>query len=240
MRSLFLAALFFALPAFAASPTYISNGGMTGTAGGNVDVTYPSSPSSDDIFILFAGCSRTDVTYGAVSGWNGPIQKNTEPGDATAAWYWKRSAGTESGTVTVTRSPTQGTSYGVIAMFRGCVTTEAPHEQEATNQADSNTASSSSVTPTTDDTRIVCLIAVEDDVSIATLSGGDYAEDFELNDATGQDFAFAVDSFAMSTATTEGAQTASLGGTDSWITFTLALKSLAAPDTGRRRSNVSG
>ena len=239
MRRFILALILFALPAWAAAPTYVGVSiGIAADAGTSIDIAYPSL-TGDDILIIVVGASAGTETFNAISGWTGPLDTTSEPGDWTCAWYWKRAVGDESGTQTATRTSSTGTMYGVMSSWRGCITTETPYEKNTANTADSGTASSNSITPDTDNARIVCFINVEDNQSIGTLTGGNYAEDYELTSSAGQDAQMACDSYGQTTATTEGAQTSALGGTDSWVTFTMALKSEAGPE-GRRRSNTSG
>ena len=243
MRRLLLAALLFALPAWAAAPSYVGNGGIAALfKGTSIDVAYPNPSNNDIVILIMASSSTTDDVFSAVSNFNGPIDTQHQTGNWHVAWYWKRANGAEgTGTEACGRNSGSGTLYGLMVNYSGCITTETPYSQAATAGGQSTSASSSSITPNTDNARIVCFINVEDNVSVGTLTGGNYAEDYELASSEGGDTSLAADSYGQTTATTEGAQTSALGGSEYWITYTMALKSEAEPEpTGRRRSNTSG
>jgi hypothetical protein len=214
-----------------ASPTYQGNGGIAYSSSDTVTPAYPTL-QANDILILQIVCD-TNNTHNAVSGWTKVTQRNQGTG-ASASWYWKRAVGDESGNLTVTQSAA-GDIWAVISCWRGCLASGTPFElEQETSGNGPNNIVSSSITPTVDETRIVCLLCVEDNTFTGPLDGGNYATDFEIPDTNSSDAELAANSFAQATAANEPVRTGVVGN-DDWITFTFAL----LPPTGANQINFA-
>jgi len=202
-----------------ASPTYVGNGGIAYSSSNTVTPTYPTL-QADDILILQVVGDNVN-THNQPTGWTKVTQRN-QGTQASASWFWKRAVGDESGTLTVTQS-SSGDVWAVISSWRGCREIGTPFEQEQENSDKGvNTVSSSSITPTINETRIVCLICVEDDTFTGPLEGGNYATNYEIPDTNANDAELAANSFAQAVAANEPARLGSVLN-DNWITFTFAL-----------------
>jgi len=165
----------------AVGPTYVDNGGVGESLGGSVDVPYPATVDENDILILQLLSSEA-ANHNAIDGWT-KVTEVDQGTNSTVSWYWKRAAGTESGSVTATKGTASGSFYGLISRWSGCITSGTPYEESSSTSGSSAAASSSSITPTGNGRRIVCLIAAEGDIPVGTLAGGNYAEDFEITDS---------------------------------------------------------
>jgi hypothetical protein len=165
----------------AVGPTYVDNGGVGESLGGSVDVPYPATVDENDILILQLLSSEA-ANHNAIDGWT-KVTEVDQGTNSTVSWYWKRAAGTESGSVTATKGTASGSFYGLISRWSGCITSGTPYEESSSTSGSSAAASSSSITPTGNGRRIVCLIAAEGDITVGTLAGGNYAEDFEITDS---------------------------------------------------------
>jgi len=165
-----------------AQPVYEGHGGIGESQDSDtVNVPYPTTINENDILILQT-LSTVDDDFDTPSGWNFANSVN-QGANSTAAWYWKRAVGTESGNVACTRLETTGGFFGIISRWSNCKTSGTPFEGATSANGSSSTVSSSSITPTVNYNRIVCLICAEAATAVGTLAGGNYAEDFEVNSA---------------------------------------------------------
>lgn len=208
-----------------AAPAYVSNGGIGATdASTTVAVPFPASIASGDILLLQLVSGNNSVDHQTPSGFSSICTQIAQSTNASFSWWWKRADGTESGNLTCSRTSSTLQFSGVMSRWTGAIASGTPYNVVTpATVGRSTTCTSSAITPTYDAASVICMIQVEDNVSIAQLSGGNYVERFEVTSATGDDTEIALDSFTQTTATAEVARTATVGGTDSWGQVTLAL-----------------
>lgn len=217
-----------------ASPTYVGNGGLVVSASGaaSFDVNLPASPVADDILFLQLQDRVVNTSeeweFPDISGWT-KIHDGVQTGALIkqhSALFWKRAGSSEPDSVTVVRTNLGGNCYGLISQWRGCVSSGTPFSTPAV-RTDVNTSFlySSSVTPTSYNSRILVLTNWLENADIGAFSGGNYSEDYDLNSAVGVDAAFSASSFAMDVPANEPERSASIGSSRAWHTYTMALYS---------------
>jgi hypothetical protein len=218
-----------------ASPSYKGNGGLAYSAAGSISVAYPTLAENDILIIQVL--SDDDDTHNAVADFT-KVTQLAESTACSASWYWKRATGSESGNITVTKTNADGLMVGVMSAWQDCVEEGTPYEQQQENSGDGvNSVSSSSITPVTNDNRVVCLICVEDNTYTGILAGGNYAADYELPSSDGTDSELAAESFPQETAANEPARTG-ICGNDNWVTFTFALLPVPSAVTYTKTSDL--
>jgi hypothetical protein len=206
-----------------AAPVYQGNGGIAFGASTSVAVAYPAL-AANDILIIQLISNDGNADHQQPSGFSAIVTQTVQSTNATASWWWKRAAGTESGTLSCTRTSATGAGFwGVMSCWRGAVTSGTPFNTAGPATGRTSSFSSSTITPSYDNSRVICLCQLEDNTALGTLAGGNYAEDFELPQGDDTDANISANSFAQTTAAQEVARAGSVGGTDSWLTVTLAL-----------------
>jgi len=124
---------------------------------------YPSTVNANDILILIVFHTNND-TFNTPTGWTHVADKSSPTSDKRAAWFWKRATGSETGTVTVTRTQVATNRfYGVIARFSGVKTTSQPYSSYGSWSENATTTYRSSALTTTGDNRLVVALVAEAD-----------------------------------------------------------------------------
>lgn len=116
------------------TPAFVAAGSPDATAGGSVAPTYPASVQTNDILFLYVITNSpvANPTISTPAGWTAVSSYHSTATDVATALFWRRAAGGESGTVTVSFSASvsaSGVGYGVISQWRGCVTSGDPYER---------------------------------------------------------------------------------------------------------------
>ena len=209
-----------------AQPTYVASG--TAAAGASASSVAPGYPTlqADDILILqsFSG-NDAAWTHDTPSGWT-LISSVTNAG-ISAYFYWKRATGSESGTLTHTRSGgTGGLFYAIIHSFRGCIATGTPYEDATTNGVTTSTTPSTATIDTTDVDRLVCAFcsfAGDDAISSGYPPTG-YTDRSNVSTATGSDGRMMLATIGQASAgTVTGVTLATIAAAQAWRTLALAL-----------------
>lgn len=226
-----------AAPVLAAAGT--ANAGTAGTA----TPTYPASIAANDILILVA-IHYTSVTNptswsAPTTGWTSIVDSLiNRPVDGIAngriGVWWKRAAGGESGTVTVTQSGgTTGAStvtFAQIYRLTGCETSGNPWDGAVFKTAASGsgtTATFDTVTISGSERTIVGFYLAGDNIATATPTG--YAATLAADTtATGSDAE--LQTFTKTNTSTDGSVTSATGlaTSISWGTVHITFKPPAA------------
>lgn len=104
--------------------TFQNKGTASGGTGGSVTPTYPATPSANDIFLLAVlSYSSGGTTISTPAGWsvvdNVTFEDDSNNEDGSAAVFYKISDGTETGTVTVSKTGATGAGTVMFAqMYR--------------------------------------------------------------------------------------------------------------------------
>jgi hypothetical protein len=144
-------------------PYFVANGAQAGSYNvQTANVPYPAGLQLDDIAILEVRtqglAATTTPAISRPGGWTAianPVgPSGSTAGDphsdvkSTAAWFWKRLAGTEVGTVAAMAVGGDGASQGVMgrmSLWRGCVQNGDPFESAASASGDSTTLEATSI-----------------------------------------------------------------------------------------------
>lgn len=119
------------------TPTYVDNGGLTANIGQSVNVNYPSTNNND--ILLMIVYDELDNLVLSVSGWS-EIVSGSVVGSEAWKWFWRRSDGTETGSVNVSSLTDEGLLMaGIMYRFSGCVTTGLPYENSIVDVESNNT-----------------------------------------------------------------------------------------------------
>jgi hypothetical protein len=104
------------------APTYVARGSLVAHVGSTILVPYYAGLAANDIAIIQVGLADT-ATIAAPSGWSsvGTFLDSSR----RISFFWKRLAGSESGTVSVTVGDS---SCGVMFGASGCITSGTPFE----------------------------------------------------------------------------------------------------------------
>ena len=197
-------------------------GGMYAVNGAtSVDVPYPRHISEDDL--LFAVCIGEDTgAWNTATGWT-IVDQYTDGSAYSAALYYKRATGSESGSQTFsgTDSCLRG---GKIYHFDSCADTGTPYEDATEAYGTGSPVTISSITTTDDNELGVCFMAIEDNVTVTANAGTvEWDEAAEGCDAEGTDLGTAIYKYKIASATTTTARSCLLWGNDNWASWTLAL-----------------
>ena len=215
-------------PAWSGAPGYIGSGAQSAADDGAVswDVPYPSDVQYHDILILHTvlieGTSGTP-TLDTPSGWN-VIDVNTIGGVffATGIW-WKRADGTETGSLTVTRSTAGDAHNSVMSNFRGCLSAGTPYEALGTAGGTSATPTSSSITTTGID-RLVCDFISKQSISSPTSTpAAGWTERYDLPLAGNRGSAIVLDTIGQATAATVSGEASTSSVSSRWRCISFAL-----------------
>lgn len=144
-------------------PYFVSLGANAGAYNSqSFGVPYPAGIQANDVVIMEVRtqglAATTTPTISRPAGWTtiaNPVgPSGSTSGDShsdlksTAAWFWKRLVGTETGSVTITASGGDGSAQGMGArmiMFRACVENGDPFESAISNSGDSTVMSGTTI-----------------------------------------------------------------------------------------------
>jgi hypothetical protein len=206
--------------------TYTDNGGIVGngtTASTAVSIPYPTSRllAGDIAFLSLHGDNHSVM---AVPGdWTPCGPQEDTSGTVSARLWWKRLAGTETGSVACTRGTGAVGEWfgGVITVFRGCLQAGVPFEGYATALSTTTAMSGPAIT-TTGNGRLAAIFWCQGDNNLSTPPAG-YTERFDLGEASGNDGGQALDTQYVPTATTVAAVTRTIAVANPSVAFGLAL-----------------
>lgn len=207
------------------APTYVTNGGLVGvgtSAATAATATYPAGVLANDVAFL-AVLSDNHSVISVPGDWTAcGVQEDSSLSPSARVW-WKRLAGTETGTVALARVTGAAGEWfgGVIATYRGATPFGTPFEGYAVAQSTTVTMSAPAVT-TLGPNRLVVLYWCQGDNLASTVPGG-YTNNFELLDAAGNDGGIDGDSQSVATASTVGAVTRTLSLANPSLSFGMAL-----------------
>lgn len=213
----------FAGPAFIASGgAFTSNAGTTNP----VNVPYPAGLQANDIAFIEATSRENFTTAHTIdtpAGWTavGEAGLNGATNNRHGL-FWKRLTGSESGSVTINRTPTYGTSDqfgGIMSIWRGCVASGTPYEGLATNSGTGASPASAAVTTTGSNRLVVDFVGMQ--ASADMTAPGTRTEDYDFDNGA-QASAYAAH-LAQISAATVSAATYTRGASGAWQVFSLAL-----------------
>lgn len=209
----------------------------TANAGTATSVTpsYPASVAANDIIWLLA-ISHQPVSIGVIdlpSGFTqvaqGTYQNSAPANQGRAALFWKRAAGGESGTVTVSRTGDTGVDGVFFAqMYKqsGCNTSGDPYDAVTPTYGPGNaTVQYGSVTVGGSERTLLAFIAQADNASTvdppSTYSG-------LVNDVTSSGTDAELLLCYKQNVSTDGSTTSTGGETEGWTTFHVSVAPVAA------------
>lgn len=171
-----------------ANPTYVGVGPFIDVSSPTdpIPVEYPASIQSNDIIVLVVFGNEAQVDFQPVSGFTQVRNIQFDSSgihDASAAWYWRRATGSESGTVDVGWELSSGAPdpiCGVMFLVRGASTTGSPIDVEDVTSQDTDTPTAPSVTTTTSETLLAALFLHVDAQETSGYSNG-FTEQFDLD-----------------------------------------------------------
>jgi len=207
---------------------YGANGGIGyASTGTTVSVPYPSGIAAGQMLILQVLQATATDDIATPSGWTklGSDSEGSGTTGANSAWFAKVATGSESGNLTVSRAADVAIYfYGLMWRTGTGPKRDATSIQTTTPVSGTSTsASSASITPSTDYSYVAVLLNLEDNTSIAQFTGGKYVEQFDVTSNQGDDAGFAMDGYQQAAAANEPARTATIGGTDCWMTITISI-----------------
>jgi hypothetical protein len=216
-------------PALQATGTLVDNGANSDP----VQVPWPVGVAADDIAILEAMIWDSTAANGinVPSGWTAVF--NGQLGGSTASAhgvFWKRCAGTESGTQGITATSGHAatdTFCGIMSIWRGCKASGDPYEGLATNSSSASGGNSvnmrgAAVTTTGANRRVVHYCA-NGRAESATPAAG-WTENYDAATTNGTpDGSVHMYSKEKAAAGTEAAATHTLSGSRAWQTVAFAL-----------------
>lgn len=210
------------------TPTFFATGGAAGADDvDSITPEYPAGIEQDDILLLHVhlrdglGSGQVDSITG---GWT-LVDGVTLFDDCTAALYWKRADGTETGTETVTFSERIDVvpARAVISAWRGCVSTGTPYEGATHNTQFTTTAHvGSAVTTTGTNRRVVTFFGISTRNTTGSPTNG-WDENYESNTTAGNDASENCNSIEAASAGSVSAVTRTQLLSSNNISFTLAL-----------------
>lgn len=211
-----------------AAPAFVSKGTAAAATAASVAPTFPASIAAGDILLVLA-LTKDNVEINVPSGFSQDATNAARNQSAAlrAEWFWKRAAGTETGTLTVDKVSGTTLLFAQIYRFTGGIATGDPYEAAAMTGVGSGTVTPTDITTLGDERLMVALLAIEDD----NPTPGDYTggtatvtEAAEDGTATGTDGKLHVATVARSVAETFDYGTMALGLNREHIVFSFALK----------------
>jgi hypothetical protein len=162
-------------------PYYNDKGTLAATASSTgIAVPYFSSPSADDI-ALIAVMNKSAAVWNTPSGWS----VLSDSGNSMV--FWKRLAGTESGSVTLTHVGASGFVIGIMYQIKGCVTSGNPFEAYAHVSPGSSYSIAINNITTLGVDRFALNVATSDDDRSSNNDAATYSELAEDGTTTGSD-----------------------------------------------------
>lgn len=217
-------------------PEWIARGTHIAQNSATVLLPYPAGLLANDVAI--AQLNVSDPLTGG-GGWNTPagwtlLSSSNINGDNRDRHYlfWKRLAGSESGTVTFTTFGGMGGSgtdscTGVMSIFRGVKTTGDPHDNIAISNAGNDTTPNAPSIATFGENRLICNFRSHNFPGASFAAGTDYTAHYVLNTTVGVDNGLMLTTRAVELPQTYSGETASIGSNVSQNenTISVALRS---------------
>lgn len=193
----------------------------------DINLPYPSGIKANDILVAHITItSGTAPSHVVPSGWNLLLEATLGSDNAYRHYvFWKRAAGSESGTQAFNISTTGSSSIrvGTMSAWGGCVTTGTPFDGAVSNRDTSASATSSASLTTSQANEIVVnCIGVDGNVS-ATPPGG-YTEIADYGTASGFDAAESINYTTVVSAGAVAASTTTLSVSKRWGVISFGLK----------------
>jgi hypothetical protein len=220
----------------AAAPSVISKGTASAVTSGSITPSYPASPLANDIIFLLV-IDHQPVSIGVINtptgfteAAQGTYQDSTPANQGRVALFWRRAAGGESGTVSVSRTGDtgpDGTFFGQMYLVRGAITSGNPWDVVTARYGPGNaTVTWDAVNVIDTERTLLAFTAQTDDVpGVSTPTGYTRTVAIDIT-TTGTDAQLALDD--KSNVTSDGQVTAAGGETLGWATFHVSVK---PPDT---------
>jgi hypothetical protein len=208
-------------PLIGAVPTVHTSG--TASTGTTTSITpsYPASGAVNDICFLLASSDNNSLIT-CPAGWQ-TVDIVAVDANYSAALFWRRLDGSESGTLTLTRA-TGGAGLLFAALpfsFRGCVTRGLPYEGLATTSGTSTTATGPIVT-TSGINRQAAQFWAWGGIGVSTAPGG-WTVCYQVNSSIGNDGSLACERQAAATPRAIAAPSRTLTLSEPYVVFGLAL-----------------
>lgn len=172
-------------PSLVSTHTFVSNAGGSGA----VNLAYPTGVAADLIAIIHVTLHDSTIvnTINTPSGFTQLVNNSTN-GDPTAAVFWKRLTGSESGTVSITAGTAHsGTDclHAEMTLWADCLASGSPFEAVATTDASSCSMTGASVTITGPNRQILHFGSCLFDRSVTPAAG--YTQIYDHPDTSGAD-----------------------------------------------------
>lgn len=168
------------------------------TSGTSVSVAYPSGIAAGQMPFLQVVQAVANDDISTPADWTKLGSKSEGSGStgANSAWFAKVATGSESGSLSVSRTGSSYYFYGIIwRTGTGPRTSTSSIQTTTPLSGNSTSASSASITPASEKNYVAVLVTLEDNTSIAEFTGGNYVERFEQDTNQGDDAAFAMDGY---------------------------------------------
>ena len=227
-----------------AYPVYAGNGGIAAAEDASVVVPWPGSVVENDIVVTMVGdADNDDFATPASETWL-KVSEHTTNSNFSAAWFWHRvTSGEESSppaNTTFVSSSTDGRCIaGVMLRFSGCYTGGTPYEAATLDGVTQSTSAGiSEITTLNADRLCCCLIGINDNTG--TSGGTNYGEVMDVTTNVGGDMGFSLFTYQKAAAGTVSAETATVGGSDYWATYTFAMRDTAAAIPSGYANDVIG
>ena len=180
MKRILWTLLFWLLPASleaATAPNYQATTAIVGDATPHADtsVTLPAHAANDILYVCaFVRDVDDTATITVAAGWATLAGYPVDRGTSARYWcWWKRAASGAETSPTIDYSGTTGDSYYVVWTFRGCITTETPHEVLGTpTTGAADPASLTGINSLTDNSLIAALLVGEDNNNVLITTTG--------------------------------------------------------------------
>jgi Tfp pilus assembly protein PilW len=214
-----------------AAPTVISKGTAAAGTAASISPGYPVSPQANDIIFILAisnqpnGIGIVDTPSGFTEAAQGTFQNNTPTNRGRAALFWKRAAGGESGTVSISRTGDTGSDgvfFAQMYLVRGAETSGNPWDGLTARYGPGNPTVTWDAVPVSGSERTLLGFAAQaDDASTVDPPSGWSALS---GDTTGSGTDAEVRLAYLGNVSSDGQVTATGGETEGWATFHVSMK----------------
>jgi hypothetical protein len=214
-----------------------SKGTANASTGTSVTPSYPTAVQANDIIFLLAISYQPNgvAEIGEPSGFTvvndgvtylrQDFLNSSSVAVGRAALFWKRATGSETGTVTVTRTGDTGNDscfFAQLYLVRGCATASDPWDDIDFDPGPGNaTVDYPAITVSGNERTLAAFVAQADNLSTVD-PPSDYAG--VVTDVTGTGTDAELRLVYKENVSTDGATTSTGGETEGWIVFHLSLK----------------
>lgn len=207
-------------PAYA-GPTYVGAGNGNGGTTASRTPQIPTMRQTNDIFVAVCITEATTLDHSYPVGWT-EVAEVAGTGHESS-WAWRRSDGTESGTITITLTGNSTMSFARIYCFRSATTSGAPYENNGDTTGASTGPTNENTTLSGDNRLALGFVLVEDNIAPGSWTNG-WTEDADTGTSAGNDGELALVSKQFTTGTLSGQTTGTLNTSENWTIFGMALK----------------